>query len=317
MGRDAYIYIPKRYNKKDIKEIIELLNYVYARKDVYFYKPNDNYKFYSGIVLFIEKSNKQEYKYIVHVRTQAYATNYDIEKQNNTLKIFKQYFNCNFDSDCGKNRYFEYNTLSSKGAENGCFLALERSYTAFSLLELFLQNQNDSNIYDSMKLVNLPSPNTLCANISLSYLCSILEDYFRNVYIAILTQYDNKKEKLYKECRIDYEDLVKISKKELILEEVLARKMSFQNIHKITCHFKELNNKIDLNKLYRNKRNRRKQSYYDLLNRIFEQRHYCIHHLDIDLSYDCKILKQDIIDIKKSLQLLYDELCKIYKWKPQ
>ncbi|MFB8584997.1 hypothetical protein [Enterococcus faecalis] len=80
MGRDALVYIPKGNQKKAITEQLRLLNFKKI-KDFYYCGDDLEFKHYSGVrSWFIELDNdeKEEYNFILAVRTQAAANAHDI-----------------------------------------------------------------------------------------------------------------------------------------------------------------------------------------------------------------------------------------------
>lgn len=76
-----------------------------------------------------------------------------------------------------------------------------------------------------------PTPSSFNANVYLSYLCSLIEEFFRATYIALL-KYSDKKEKILNMKFSPY-DMVDISEGRKTVEEVYARILSFQNIKKL------------------------------------------------------------------------------------
>lgn len=80
------------------------------------------------------------------------------------------------------------------------------------------------------ELSGFPTSSSFNANVYLSYLCSLIEEFFRATYIALL-KYSDKKEKILNMKFFPY-DMVDISEGLKTVEEVYARTLSFQNIKK-------------------------------------------------------------------------------------
>lgn len=113
---------------------------------------------------------------------------------NETIRCLKQYCDASFESDYGKNRYFPEDTLI-KGAESGCYFPEERLFNNFSSLKHTLSKYpRDIEAEKSMyEISGIPTPNMFNANVYSTYLCSLIEEYFRTTYIAYLSSI----------CRVD------------------------------------------------------------------------------------------------------------------
>lgn len=88
MGYDAWLYINKKnHSLKSIEELIVLLGYERTRFG--FYYGNDlEYKYNTGVsICEIKKPNDNNY--VFHVRAQIWASSYDIELLNRTLRMLK------------------------------------------------------------------------------------------------------------------------------------------------------------------------------------------------------------------------------------
>ena len=148
----------------------------------------------------------------------------------------------------------------------------------------------------------------------LSYLLTIIENYFRNLFIALFKYSDNK-EKVIKSVKIYNSDLNKVSNENMQIEEAIARAMSFQNIEKIVQNFKILNSEIDI-KGYLNKPYKRmKESLYETINRVLEQRHNFIHSKLFEYDYDLNKFEKDVNLVKEALNRVYKEIVKFYSWE--
>lgn len=313
MGNDAFVHIAKkRYSKKAIEDLLQMMNYKKYGK-VFYCGNDDEYKYFSGVQVW--QCNEDENEVVYWIRTQIFASGYDIKKQNDTIRYFKKYFQANFESDKGKNRYFETGRLV-KGAESGCCFAIKNLYNHFSLLCYSLSKYpNDVESEKSMAEFGIPTPSSFNANVYLSYLCSLIEEFFRATYIALL-KYSDKKEKLLNMKFSPY-DMVEISEGKETVEEAYAKTMSFQNIKKVTLNFKELNSNLDISKPLKEPYHKRKENLYEQIDKIFEHRHGMIHGMKIDRNYSMQNLEKDIKDVKVALKRVYIYICKQYSWEPE
>lgn len=204
-----------------------------------------------------------------------------------------------------------------KGAESGCHFAAERLFNNFSHLERALSKYPDDNETDkaAYEMYGMLTSSVFNANVYSTYLCSLIEEYFKATYIALL-KYSNRKEKILnvKFSPYDMED-ISVGKK--TVEEVFASTLSFQNIHKICSNFHALDNKLDIGKTLKEPYHKRKKNLYEQINDILERRHGLIHHLELDTAYNTKSLQKDIKDITNVIKRVYRYLCIYYNWEEQ
>lgn len=194
MGNDAFVHISKKScSKKMVEKLLGMMDY--KKYGEIFYCGNDEeYKYYSGIKVW--QCDESENEVVYRVRTQASASGYDIQKQNDTIRCLKKYCMGYFESDVGKNRYFEIGRLV-KGAESGCYFAIQNLDNSFSLLchSLSQYPEDQEGERGILELAGIPTPSIFNANVYLAYLCSVIEEYFRSTYISLL-KYSEKKEKI-------------------------------------------------------------------------------------------------------------------------
>ncbi len=158
------------------------------------------------------------------------------------------------------------------------------------------------------------SPNRFNANIYLTYLCAVLEEYFRTTFIALL-RFSDKKEKILN-CKLSSYELMDIDSGKTSVEEAYARTVSFQNVKSISSNFMDLD-KIDIMSVLKKPYRRRKKSLYTQMDEVFERRHRMIHRVDLDSNYDSKQLEKDIDDMAAAVKRIYKFLCKKNDWEIQ
>lgn len=313
MGYDAYVHIKKKYSKSSIENLLRMMDY--EKKGQYFYCGNDDeYKLFTGVSIWLSDEDNEEWIY--RIRSQIFAVGYDLKKMNDTIRGLKQYCDATFKSDEGKNRYFKEDILI-KGAQSGCYFATENLFNNFSLLRHALSKYPDDNEAEKSmyELSGFPTTNVFNANIYLTYLCSLIEEYFRTTYIALL-KYSERKDKILNVKFSPY-DMVEISNGKKTVEEVFASTLSFQNINKICSNFHILDNNLDIGKVLKKPYHNRKKNLYEQMNDILERRHGLIHRLEIDNSYSSEYLKRDIQDVTVAFKRVYSYICKHYNWLEQ
>lgn len=311
MGYDAYVHINKKYTKANIEKLLLMLGYE-KRKDFFYCGNDDEYKYFTGVQVWLCDENKEERIY--NVRCPIFAVAYDLKKVNETIRSLKQYCDATFESDIGKNRYFPESQFT-KGAESGCYFAVERLFNNFTNLRYALSKypadmESDKELYKIGGHLTLDMFN---ANVYSTYLCSLIEEYFRSTYIALL-KYSDRKEKILKVKFTPY-DLVDISNGDKTVEEVFARTLSFQNIHNICYNFHDLNSKLDLGQALKSPYRNRKKNLYEQIDEILERRHGLIHRLEIDYDYRTYNLQGDIDDVIIAIKRTYCYICNSYGWE--
>lgn len=87
MGNDAFVHIAKKkYSKKVIEDLLQMMDY--KKYGEIFYCGNDTeYKYFSGVKVW--KCDEDENEVMYRIRTQAFASGYDIKKQNDTIRYLK------------------------------------------------------------------------------------------------------------------------------------------------------------------------------------------------------------------------------------
>lgn len=316
MGRDSFVYIKKGNTRIAVGDQLLLLGY--KKYGQHYYCGNDwDYKHQSGVsAWFIDREEADEYAAVLWVRTQSYANAYDVNFQNLTLRHLKKYFYTYFDSDMGKNRYFKVEgDITKKGAENGCLFAIDNLGNKFGeLIYALSKYPKDSDSEKQMMTYGIASPYVFNANVYLAYLCSIIEQYYKQTFIALLKFADNKESILKGGNKLSAYDLSEISDGKMSVEEAYANTLSFQNIWKISSNFRSINPKLDISSVLKKPYHNRKETLLSAMNRILELRHGLIHRMDIDLTYSSEKLLKDINDVKVSLRRTYSYICKTFNW---
>lgn len=311
MGYDAYFHIDrKQYTRKDIENLLLLLGYVKGNKGGFYCGSDNDYKYDSGV--FIKELSGGTHEYLYWVRTQIWCSGYDIKLFNDTLRTMRKYCNAWFTSDNGKNRYIEEEVLIS-GAENGCYIAASKAHESIAKLKFSLQQfPLDSEQFKALRETTGFSPEMINANIYSTYLCAVLEEYFRASYIAILRSMNERRVKLITGKYSSY-DLIDVDAGKKTIDEVYARTLSFQNIHKIHNSFCELD-KIDIKGILSKPYHRRKQSLFEQMDEVFERRHGLVHRVIFDNDFDSSELTKTTKDMEAAIGRVYKGICDKYGW---
>lgn len=311
MGYDATNYVPKFVSKNKLYKFIELLGFVHYGNTFHFYK-NDEYKYLYGVWLDVDKDDNG---WVCHTRTPIYCSEHDLKYQNFVIREIKQYLGGYFITDYGKNRYFKVDDYKSTISERGCYNAHSQLNNLFVNAYYLLSTQKeDEKIIKAHKEFGVPSSSVFLSNIVTTYIASIIENYFRDTYVALLTN-SEKKEKIFLDARINNNDLVDVSENKISIEMAVALSKSFQNINKINAYFQAIDKNIDIKGVSSKLYHRRNETLYMTLNRILENRHSLVHRLIINDSYYKEDIKKDIKSVEAALDKVYHKICDLYHWE--
>jgi len=330
MGCDSTNFLSSDTKRNDVEEFLTILgyekephNYPIQKKaaNFYFYS-EENYKYVSGVRADIFFNDNKEL--CIDIHTSIWRSGYDSDFHNWTIQQLKKRFGGYFISDYGKNRYLKFDRAYRKNDEGGCYKSYFNFEDNIQRIKFAIKTIDDAKLSfftgKISKLKNVASkefisssPDIVISNISISFLVSIIETYFRASYISLLT-YSPKKEKILNNINPRQIDLYSLSSGNVRVEEAVTRTMSFQNLNSISRQFKELNNKIDIPNIMKNKYKNRKETTFQSIERLIQQRHDLIHKSLINPNYSPSSAIKDIEIVEKVVEKFYKTLIKIYSW---
>ncbi len=172
----------------------------------------------------------------------------------------------------------------------------------------------DEKIAKLIEEYGAPSGVTLLSNIATTYISSIIENYFRQLYVSLL-KYSDKKENIISSVRVNNYDLFEVSEKRMSIEDAVALSKSFQNIRKINSYFSEINKRIDIKGTLSKPYRRRKETLYETINRVLEHRHSLVHRMNVDVGYKKADVLKDIDSVEVALTKVYRHICDVFSWE--
>lgn len=314
MGYDANIEFKNNQDKKKVISILEMLKYKKIQNDYYMYYETEDYKSLCGNEC---RFYYEQNKLIMHLRTFIYCSDYDLFYINHTIKTIKKFFDVSFYTDVGKSRYFECDRIVTKG-EAGVYKAYFDIENDFSNIKMYINTMKQSPYLLNKELKEIEpyyvSNEYLFSTMGLPYLCSIIENYFRNIFI-VLFKYSENKEKILKNIKYNNYDIERVCNGKISIEEAIARAISFQNIGKIINNFSFIDSQMKIVDCLWKPYNRRKESLYEALDRILEQRHNFIHSKSVIYKYDLDKFEKDVKLVEVALKRIYKYIVKYNDWE--
>lgn len=320
MGHDANNVLPLGTKEKDIAEFLLILGFNRVSNRFFYFYKDDDYKYKSGTSAEIhdkkEIYDKTDNGLIVWTRTQNACSKFDIDFQNFIIKQLRTRFGGYFESDMGRNRYFKYYGAIREKAEAGCYLCYDKLDSDYSLARAYLSIIEQSKpMFNAIPkdLIDQYHPNVMAINMIMPFMATIIEDYFRSLFIALI-RYSDRKESFFKNTKINPTYLLKASNGKISLVEALVRTMSFQNIFVICDNFKRLDSRIDIAAILTKPYERRHENLMSTLDRILEHRHSIIHWRKFETNYELVNAYKDLKSMKIAFDKVYDHLIKVYDW---
>jgi hypothetical protein len=309
-----------------VQEIIELLGYKRVRDGLkvpnritgYMWHDETDYRSWAGVELDIYKTPKGPVK--VSTRSTVSRSYWDLVHQNRTLKLLRDLFGGNFETDAGRNRYWRPEAPPPQPISSGCYLARWTFHNNMGKADIYMMNRklegqiarDNSTGFDFMDQFN---PRLLSNNLLVPYMIAVWEEFFRATFTACL-RYSSQRETALKRAKLSHSDLEDIAIGSMQVERAVAEKFSFQRPSSIVEAFKLIDPKLDignpLQKPYRN----RKVNLYNSIETLVEQRHQLVHTGDLNLKLFDKHLKTALSDLTEAVNRSYGYIAKQYGFVP-
>jgi hypothetical protein len=314
MGYDSSIILPEKTSLKEVKQFLKILKYQEIDKNFYFYNNNDSEEHFTGIELDIYQTRPN---IKLHIRTTIWTTIADTEYTNLTLKEVSKRFGGYFRTELGKNKSYKFEGVVRRGAEAGCYTVSKRFHNNMVQPNVFFQHlesiEKDKPLTD-MWIINKFHPTSIGMNITVPFLISVFEEYFRSTYIVLLKWSDKKKD-ILKSSKINSEDLADVADGTNSVEKVAARYISFLNLNSINSAFDKISK--DIKFIHLLKSTNPEKDYFNRVDRLIQFRHRIIHSNLTDPFYKVSDFKHDIELVSKVCELFYDKLIEIYDWNTE
>ncbi len=323
MGLDSAYYPPEKTSRSDLEEFLQLLGYQkhpspqFMRKyqaSSFHYFSKKPYESLQGVGFTVMIEDK---KLVACGRNSVWRNKSDNDFHNYTLKHLRKRFGGYFNSDYGKNRYFPYDGIDRKDDESGCCVAVENALTRLKELDIVsmaLIGWKMPVQKGDMIWMNQYHPEVILGNLGVTHILSALEIFFKGIYVALLT-YSNKKTDIIKALQIRSADLAEISQGILRIEEAYANSLNFQNAKCICENFDRLEQALCIRQTLNKKHGRKKESFFEFIERISSQRHEYVHHGTKRWDYDMSSFKKDSEFCEIMIKAIYKAITQKKNWE--
>jgi hypothetical protein len=260
----------------------------------------------------------------LRTRTSVWASSFDKEFQNKTVRSIRKAFGGTFYNDHnGHNRYIPVRRQHSTPASRGIYGVLTRVTAELDSLEhalppevartLVTPTGEVTEVDDKtgiFRFIKQHEPNRVIYNALVPFLLAAIEHFFAESF-EILLKYDPAARWVLEEDgrKVSFAEALGVAAGKLTVESIASRWYSFQNLDSIQKAFKEPFG-IDVWKaLRRRKKIRRRLPMLDTsLQNLIGARHGVIHHFSLDRNLDREGLLDLLHLVRELLRLMAKEI---------
>lgn len=298
---------------KAVCELVELLGYrkipdgltVPDRVGSYMWYGSIDYRSYVGVELDIYKTKGNPI--LVTTRSRAGRSYWDLVHQNRTLKLLRDLLGGSFTTDAGRNRYERPDEAPPKPVASGCFIARWRFHNASAkpMIYLWQRGLDQPNTkVTGLQYVDDMNPKLFSNNLVLPYLVAIWEEFFKASFTAML-RYSMQREAALNRAKLPHAQLEMIAAGVSTVEEALAETLSFQRPSIVSANFKLIDPKLDLAGVLRKPYRRRKQSLFDSIEMLVEDRNEFVHTGNMNVKFTEEQLERTLKDFEVAVDRCY------------
>ncbi|MGR0161179.1 hypothetical protein [Paenarthrobacter nitroguajacolicus] len=321
MGRDLVLY-PKGADKAELVTFITSFDNVQKTSNHlwdwpvgtvhYFWFDETDYRSTAGVEITIYPVRDDERSidsgnWAMHVRNTYSATWHDVEMLNRILRSGRKRFGGDILGDYGKNRYAPLWEDESTPISRGLAWVYNMSHRNISAILHALPNELDLSQVEDAKLTSLlrsVDPSRVTYNGLVPFLISIMEFYFRNIFI-ILLKYD-----LDARGRIEELDF-ELSESEAPIEQTIASIVTFQNLRNTKRAFKKWLN-IDVQNALDGHEDNWQETLWHRLGDLIKYRHDIIHRMSVNTSFSREEFIERAQLVEESLNVLLGAIAQKY-----
>lgn len=285
--------LPKGTSLRRVRELLKLLGYRRVTLEIgkipnavghYFWFESKEYKSNTGVELGIYEERGE---LSIQTRTPVARSYWDLEVQNQTLKLLRETFGGDFRTDAGKNRYYRNEGKAPSPSESGC----KRAFSAFGsnliradfylMTRSFPEHVKPGPV--GLWIIDSMNPRTFSNHLVLVYLLAVLEDFFKSTYVALLT-YSTRRGDILKSMQLTASQAAEVSAGALSLEEAFVEGAAFSRPSTMFKHFARLDPSLKLDNAVRKPVGRRKQRLDEEFESLVELRNLFVHRAGFDVG---------------------------------
>ena len=240
----------------------------------------------------------------LRTRTSIWASSFDKEFQNNTVRKVRQAFGWRFYNDHhGHNRYTTVHSVKSTPASRGIYGVLSRVTGELEALEHALPPEmiktlatprgvitDENDATSILQFTKQLDPNRVLLNGLVPFLVAAIEHFFRECF-EILLKYDNGARVILEDQnrKVSFAEASALVRNQLTIERIASSWYSFQNLDSVQKAYNEVFG-IDVWKAIRRRKKIGKKMpiLSDALKNLIGARHGVVHHFTLDRSLDRK-----------------------------
>jgi hypothetical protein len=268
----------------------------------------------SGVRASVYRS--KERRVSVQFYTNTWCSKADSDAFNGAVRTLRRMLGGHYISDEGPNTPIP-DGEEREPAQAGCFWAYtgcSRSLSRGHLLrkEMVLPERFETSAGHPQ--IDDMNPRLLANNLQSIYLVTCLEEYLGNTFFWLL-RFSKEKAGVFKQLqiRLSPEELASVADRTSSLEEVVAGKLSFQNLRKADESFRSLDKRLDVGGTLKKTRSGRK-SPWKRLGELIERRHRVVHRGDMDLDYSAQKVGRDYRLVQRSVNAVYRHITSSFGW---
>ncbi|WP_456703027.1 hypothetical protein [Bradyrhizobium sp. USDA 4449] len=284
----------------------------------YHWFDDTDYRSWSGVELSIDKT--KDGKLSVSTRTVVSRSYFDLEKQNHTISALRRRFGGSFTTDAGVNRCMRPRSDPPTPAASGCHLAFSRLGQNIGKAVVYSQARTFPNhkphAFDNFFSQVGLHPENLSGNMLVAFCVSIIEEYLKSCFVALL-KYSPQKERFLRGVRLRGDQLARISDGQDSVENAVAETLSFQRISIACKNFEGIDTSLDLAAPLRKplKERPNQPTLFDMLEGLAEKRNRFVHQASFDLDLNDVSVKQTLHDLALAMERIQRAISERYGWQ--
>lgn len=286
MSYESINYLPENTSKAKVLRLIDLLGYKKGAKidpsvfaSYTWYENSRETISYVGIELSVLKDEDGLFQ--IYTRTRAGRSFWDLEKQNETIRLLRSYLGGYFQTDEGINRYFPKEDEPSK-LQAALFLPRWKYENEMTMFKMFISTRGmkqegiTKDALTGIGFIDALNTRFFSNELLIPYFVAIWENYLRSSYVMILRHANIKELKRLKK-HFQNEELRMLVDGKISFEEAYANTLSFQRPEAVSENFKALDSRLDLGGVLKKPFRKRKRNLYSSISEYVDFRNEVVH----------------------------------------